>query len=103
MLTINGGAYVIYDLKGKEAGRGSGNGGNQTHLQNFVDAIRGEKSLNADIQEGHKSTLLCHLGNISYRTGHTIHFDPKTCKILNDPAAARLWGRQYQKGWEPRA
>ena len=35
------------------------------HLANFLDSIRQHKRPNADIEEGHKSTRLCHLGNIA--------------------------------------
>jgi predicted dehydrogenase len=38
---------------------------------NFIDCVRSRQSerLNADILEGHFSSGLCHLGNISYRMG----------------------------------
>ena len=38
---------------------------------NFIDAVRSRKreQLNAEILEGHLSSVLCHLGNISYRVG----------------------------------
>ncbi len=41
------------------------------HWGNFVEAVRARdyKLLNADIEEGHLSSALCHLGNISYRLG----------------------------------
>ncbi len=66
------------------------------HLQNFVDAIREEKRPNADVEEGHKSTRLCHLGNIAHRTGRAIRFDAKTESIVDDPEASRLLGRSYR-------
>ena len=58
--------------------------------------------INSPINEGHKSILLCHLANISQRTGRTLHCDPKNGYILNDPGAMKLWRREYEKGWEPK-
>ncbi len=70
------------------------------HLQNFVQAIRGQEKLNAPIAEGHKSTLLPQLGNIAYRTNSVLQCDPKNGHIVNNKAAMELWGRTYEKGWE---
>src|SRR5262249_36146848 len=41
------------------------------HFANFLKAVRSRNvaDLNADILEGHQSTALCHIGNISYRLG----------------------------------
>jgi predicted dehydrogenase len=72
----------------------------KAHQQNFVDAIRDGKPLAADIEEGHRSTRLCHLGNIAFRTSRTIRFDSATETIVNDPEANRLLGRDYRKGFE---
>ena len=60
---------VVFDLDGKETQKFDG-GGN--HFQNFIDAVRAQDHtiLNADIEEGHYSSALCHLGNISYRMGN---------------------------------
>ncbi|HXV40546.1 MAG TPA: Gfo/Idh/MocA family oxidoreductase [Steroidobacteraceae bacterium] len=46
-------------------------GTDENHFGNFVEAIRSRnrEQLNADIQEGHRSSALCHLANISYRLG----------------------------------
>lgn len=48
--------------------------GSADHFQNFLNAVRSRKheDLNADIEEGHISSALCHLGNISYRLGEEI-------------------------------
>jgi predicted dehydrogenase len=102
VLTIQGSAYKIYDLAGKETGTGTGPGGNDGHLENFIETIRGNAKLNAEIEEGHKSTLLCHLGNVAWRTGDTVHFDPAAGKIARSDAAKALWGREYRAGWEPK-
>ena len=50
---------------------------------NFVDCVRSRKRdhLNADVLEGHYSSALCHLGNISYRMGQSEAFDLKSKKF----------------------
>ncbi|GAA4434359.1 Gfo/Idh/MocA family oxidoreductase [Ravibacter arvi] len=71
------------------------------HFQNFFDAIKKGTPLASDIDSGHKSTLLCQLGNIAYRTRTTLDIDPATGRIKNNKEAQKLWKREYQKGWEP--
>ncbi len=70
------------------------------HFENFIKSIRGEASLTAPVDEGHKSVLLCHLANIAQRTGQTLYCDPKNGHI-KDKAAMKWWKREYEKGWEP--
>jgi predicted dehydrogenase len=70
------------------------------HLVNFVESIRGNTSVTAPITEAHKSVLLCHLANISQRTGSILHCDPKNGYIIGNREAEKLWSRDYEKGWE---
>jgi predicted dehydrogenase len=67
------------------------------HMRNFLDCVKDGKRPTADIEEGHKSTRLCHLGNIALRTGRTLKFDAKTETILDDAEANKLLGRSYRK------
>ena len=98
------GGYRILDAKDKEIEKVGGNQGMSEHAQNFIDAIRNNEpmSLNAEIEIGHKSTLLCHIGNIAHRTGRTMTCDPKNGHIQNDQAAMAMWSREYEPGWEPK-
>ena len=48
------------------------------------------------------STQLVQLGNIAQRVGHSLQIDPGSGRILNDLEANKLWGREYEKGWEIR-
>ena len=101
-VVIDGGGYRQFDDKGKLVKDVSGNGGNAEHIEDFLHCIRNGGKPVADIEEGHKSTLMCHLGNIAYRTGRTVNLDPQTHTIVGDPEAQALWQREYRPGWEPK-
>lgn len=64
---------VAFDLQGNEIKRFD-KGSDAFHYDNFVQAViaRDHRLLNADIEEGHLSSALCHLGNISLRLGKTL-------------------------------
>ena len=100
VLTSNG--FIIYDMMNKEIEKGSGPASDDLHLQDFLTCIRENKLPNADILEGHQTTLLCHLGNIAWRVGRTLNCDPKNGHIQNDADAMKLWSREYRPGWEPK-
>jgi predicted dehydrogenase len=98
------GDHTIYDPRDKEVRASKSSSlGDAEHLANFLAAIREDAplSLNAEIAEGHKSTLLCHLGNVAQRVGRSLHCNPANGLILNDDEAMQLWQRQYEPGWEP--
>jgi len=98
-LAIRRGSYRFLDPDGKEIDKGSGRVGDVDHLTNFAESVRGNATPNAEIAEGVKSVMFCHLANIGYRTGHTIDYDGK--QIVNDPQAMQLWEREYEDGWKP--
>ena len=72
------------------------------HFENFANSIRQGQPLNSPVNEAHKSTLMCHLGNIAQKYGRTLLTDPKNGKILNDQEAMSMWGREYENGWRPK-
>ena len=95
--------YSIFDQKGKEQEKVEGVRADADHIANFVEAIRADDPtmLNAEIEIGHKSTLLCHLGNIAHRTGDSLKCNPANGHIIGNTAAEKLWKREYEPGWEP--
>ena len=101
-MLFDGGGYTILGMDGKEMSKGTGPDSQQPHLINFLDCVRTGKRPAADIDEGHKSTLLCHLGNIAYRTGRTLNTNPRNGHIEGDREAMEQWSREYRKGWEPK-
>ncbi len=66
-------AGAAFDLDGNKVQEFKG-GSDNLHFDNFIAAVRSRKhtDLNADILEGHLSSALCHLGNISYRLGSRV-------------------------------
>ncbi len=104
-LEIEGnGTYTVFDARDRPRDKAGAPGvGDAEHVANIIEAIRSDRplALNAEIAEGHKSTLLCHLGNIAHRTGRTLHCESANGRIRDDAEAAKLWGREYEPGWEP--
>lgn len=97
------GRYKIYDKNDKLLEEsGQNNGGQIEHLTNFIQCVRTDRpeDLRQPIVEAHKSTLLCHLGNIAQRTGRTVISDPASGHILNDAQQATFWSREYHPDWK---
>ncbi|MBO9570798.1 MAG: Gfo/Idh/MocA family oxidoreductase [Chitinophagaceae bacterium] len=112
LVNKGGGDYSLYDENKKlisEVKPGEKTDGTNTvsatgnldlyHMQNFINSIKGETVLNSPISETYKSVLLCHLANISVRTGQTLNCDPSNGHLLNTPAAQKLWRREYEKSF----
>ena len=96
-MVINGyNSYKTYLGKDKTPGPEGKAGGD--HFQNFIDAVRArdKKLLNGPVETAHTSSALAHLGNISYRLGRTLHFDPATEKFKQDKEADALLSREYR-------
>lgn len=70
----------------------------QNHYQNFAEAVRARdrSKLNAEIRETALSTALCHLGNIAYRVGEELEFDPAEQRFPNHTEANALLTREYR-------
>jgi predicted dehydrogenase len=97
------GWHVEKGIEASDKGDGKEQGVEGTvHQRNFIDCIKSSSGTsvrrsNADIEIGHHSTRLCHLGNIAFRTGRAIRFDARTESCLHDPEANRLLGRSYRQ------
>ena len=69
------------------------------HCHNFIDCVRSRDRPVADIEEGHASSILPHLGNIACRTGHKLEWNADTEQIENSDEAAKLLSREARKPW----
>ncbi len=71
---------------------------NAAHHRNFLACLRSGKLPNADIEIGHLSASLCHLGNIAVRVGRQLTFDAAAERVTGDDEADRLVRRTYHEG-----
>jgi predicted dehydrogenase len=72
--------------------------GGDDHFGNFIKAVRSRKKedLNGDILEGHLSSALCHLGNISYRLGIEQPFSKPAQAFGDDKSAYETLARMEE-------
>jgi hypothetical protein len=63
-----------------------------------MDAVRAHDKtmLHAPVETAHLSSGLAHLGNISYRLGRQLTFNPKAEKFINDTDADKMLTRNYR-------
>ena len=66
---------LVTDNKGKEITKIEGSSSSGGHFENFIKAVRSRKSsdLNADCEETHISSGLCHTGLVSHQLGQQVH------------------------------
>jgi hypothetical protein len=83
-------AYRSWLGEDQEPGPHLAQGGN--NWANFITCVRSRKkgNLNAPIEEGHISSALGHLANVSYRFGRTLNFNPESEQVIGDAEANRL-------------
>lgn len=66
--------------------------------QEFIDTVRNRRiaEFRNNIIEGHRSAVLPHLANISYRTGRKLTFNPDTERFVGDSEANQYLSRKYR-------
>jgi predicted dehydrogenase len=86
---------IAWDNEGKEVQKFSG-GGN--HFANFIEAVRkGDRAhLNADVEVGHRSTAVCHVGNISYRVGEVASLQEQRAAVKDIPVFNEMYDRYLE-------
>ena len=97
VVNCEGGTVSLYrgtawDKEGKEMQKFSGGG---DHFANFIEAVRSgrRQDLNAEVEVGHRSTSVCHVGNISYRVGKVAGAAAQRAAVKDIP----LWNEMYDR------
>lgn len=111
---VDRGGYEIYDLKGNKTGEFKT--GKETssadligrdsmtdaHFANFIDGIRTGAKLHAPIEVGNVAVTMLQLSNVAWKCNRELRLDQTDGKIVGNPEAMKMWGRQYEPGWEPK-
>jgi predicted dehydrogenase len=110
---VDRGGYEVYDLNGKKTDEFKVGGETPSsdlvgadsmtdlHFANFIAGIRTGQKLNAPIEVGNVAVTMLQLSNIAWEVNRELRLNPQNGHILNDVAAMKLWGREYEKGWAP--
>ncbi|MFV1995369.1 MAG: Gfo/Idh/MocA family protein [Verrucomicrobiales bacterium] len=69
------------------------------HQRNFIDSVLSREQPVSDLASAVRSDLICHLSDISIRTGRAIRWDPEGETIDGDPGALKMMSRKMRKPW----
>jgi predicted dehydrogenase len=69
------------------------------HYEDWFQCVEQRRRPICDVEIGHRSATVCHLGNISMRLGRPIRWDPQTEQVIGDDEAARWVGRPMRAPW----
>jgi predicted dehydrogenase len=80
----------------------SGDAKNQyvLHTRNFLDCIKSRRQPISDLESAHEISTVCHLANISLRTGRRIRWGAKREEIIGDKEANQMLVRPYRSPWD---
>jgi len=97
LVVYNYDRYAVFLGQKKEPGPARKAGGD--HFANFIKAVKSRNTAdqNGPVETAHLSSALAHMGNISYRLGRQLTFDPKTEKFVGDAEANQMVKRNYRK------
>ena len=71
----------------------------KNHYVDWLDAVRKRSRPICDIETGCRSVTVCHLGNIAYKLGRPLRWDPKREVFVADAEANRLLSRPKRSPW----
>jgi predicted dehydrogenase len=69
------------------------------HYQNFLACIKSREKPICDVEIGHRSATVCHLGNIAIRLGRKLAWDPEKEQFIGDDEANTWLSRPYRSPW----
>jgi len=70
------------------------------HVRNFLDAIKTRAQPISDLESAQRTSVACHLANISLRLGRGLRWNPQIESIVDDPEANSWLVRPYRAPWD---
>jgi predicted dehydrogenase len=103
-----------YQIKGEAWGSGpqrkvqmedssaAGSGAEQhtAHIRHFIDCVKSRQRPIADIEDGHLTAAMCHLGNIATRLGRSLRWNAEKEEFTGDAEANQWLARPYRAPWQ---
>ncbi len=69
------------------------------HVRNFLDCVKSREEPVANVDIGHRSASLCHLGNVAIRLGRNLKWDPQSERFAGDDEANQMLVRPMRSPW----
>jgi len=96
-IVLGNARWRAFNPKGEIIAEGGGGYEGIDHMQNFVDCVKSRQKPNADLETvGHPSSVLCHAGNVAWRTGKTLRFNAQTEEFDDSEANALRTRPEYR-------
>lgn len=70
------------------------------HHVNFLDSLQSRTLPICDVEIGHRSATICHLGNIAIQLGRKLNWDPVKEQFVGDDEASSMVSRPYRPGYD---
>lgn len=70
------------------------------HHRDWLDCIRTRQRPICDVEVGCRTVTVCHIGNIAFRLGRPLKWDPAAERFINDDMANRMLHRAYREPWQ---
>jgi predicted dehydrogenase len=70
------------------------------HVRNFLDCVKSRSTPISDLESAHRVSTMCHLANLSLRTGRKLRWDTGRQMVVGDAEAARMLSRSYRAPWD---
>ena len=69
------------------------------HHNNWLDCIHSRERPICDVEVGHRSVTVCHLGNIAIKLGRELNWDPVKEEFVGDEQAQRMCSKPMRAPW----